>query len=220
MGHILAQVRLARLSGLPEDVVVNTFHFTTLGPIGASEIEAVRAALANMYGGSAGLFGNLGSFMPAALMDATPAGHVIKMYDFDTAVPRVPIHTSTFAMAFTGTGPLPAEVALCGSFSALSPGANPRRRKGRVYLGPFATSVLGTTSTGDARPSNGIKEAILDALDKITFTLAAGVPTLAVWSSVDQVLAPVTSLWVDDAFDTQRSRGAKPTSRSSRPVPQ
>lgn len=106
-------------------------------------------------------------------------------------------------------------MALCLSFQAdRVPGQPQARKRGRIYLGFLRESL----NDGTGRPTSAAittildaYEALYDAIDSIT---DAG--TLAVWSGVDGAAWPVTTAWIDNAFDTQRSRGVVPTSKTIR----
>jgi hypothetical protein len=89
----------------------------------------------------------------------------------------------------------------------------PRSRyTGRLYLGPLASNVAFTDANGLARPSVESRTLITDAL-KATHDeyQATGHLGVCVWSRSDAVAREITAVEVDDAFDTQRRRGAAPS---------
>lgn len=95
------------------------------------------------------------------------------------------------------------EVALCLSYYS---GANTPRRRGRMYLGPLTGTQMNN------RPSINLLQGVID--------LGAGINALGgldvswvQYSPTDNVNSDVTDYYVDNAWDTQRSRGLNPTGR-------
>ena len=163
---------------------------------------------------------------------------------------QAPAHGSPFATgAFTlgaagGATALPSEVAvvmtLRGRDALTRPveaadGSDaqafidrPRQRStGRLFLGPFTTAAL-AAQAGDnqVRPQAAMMTTFRQAAEKLQDDLTAvSVVTplvWCVWSRQEGTLRAVTSVETDDAFDTQRRRGAQPTVRSAQvfaPVP-
>jgi hypothetical protein len=92
------------------------------------------------------------------------------------------------------------------------------RRRGRVYLGPWADT--GAVSAQDANDSprvgTTLKNAICAAALRLDDTSGpGGSGNWCVWSRKDATLYPVQAAYVDDAFDTQRRRGVAPTSKQA-----
>lgn len=124
----------------------------------------------------------------------------VTAYDMADAKPRIPKSVRTHAIAgIAGGGP--REVAACLSYYA---GVNRPRKRGRMYIGPWQQSVMSQTF-GDgsslAALANGI--ANLGGID-------------VDWvqhSQVDNTFNTVTDWWVDNEWDTMRSRGLKATTR-------
>lgn len=202
-------------TGLPEHAVVNTWSF--LGNSATREIDAstigvglttfytaVKAYLSSQYAWSSG---------------------VHEFIDMSDAKPRVPYTTrtmATFGANTTSSNDLPPEVALCISMSAApGSGLNARRRRGRVYIGPLQLA------DGADRPTlaNAIVDAFAaaaqDLMDLTNVELAVysrsthyGVPVggdIKDYSEnpslLDDSYSQVASIWVDNAWDTQRRRG-------------
>jgi hypothetical protein len=209
-----AQVSLRRTTALPEDIVSNTWHF-----------DKDEASAGDWASGAAALATRLATFytaITAMLSEAIAGEHSVKVYDMHDALPRVPKYSTTFALSPSGAS-MPGEVAVCLSFIAtLESGVNMKRRKGRVFIGPIAASVgANALLAGDVRPSSSIRTLLTTAgLDLVLGDagdprLAIYSPTTDVASTVDDAFFDVENLWVDDAFDTVRSRGAKPTVRTT-----
>jgi len=148
------------------------------------------------------------------------------VYDLIDTPPRVPIyHFDSTLSVGTGDG-LPNECAICLSYrGALGSGLVPARHRGRIFLGPLDGGVV-DQGTGDTIVDVSVRNAIATAAGALVTTTTstdcpwsvfsptnAGPPP---WSLGDLVVAtdPVVAGYVDDAFDTVRSRGGSATSRS------
>lgn len=216
MSRVIAQIALDRKGGLPENVVTNTMHFeddSGFGTDGGIETNAP------------GLLSRLETFYKSPFMQYSSAMNGtgrIKLYNWDTPSPgRIPVVERAFTHP-VGTTTMPSEVALTLSFRAApESGANPRRRRGRVYLGPFATGIMQAGVTPeDARPNTTvIQEMIAGA--RVMATGGPGAFRLAIYSptarsfgaSADDSWVDANEIWIDNAFDTVRSRGARRTLR-------
>lgn len=154
-----------------------------------------------------------------------------------------PIHTGNFTLvAPNNAAGLPSEVCsvltLRGRGALLSPVEladdsdegtainRPRQRHtGRISLGPLTLAALATEGTDNqVRPATAFIDCALAAAEGLSDDLA-GLPeptAWCVWSRKDGVLREVVQAEMDNAFDTQRRRGAQATARSTRafaPVP-
>lgn len=215
MSTVRAQIRIPRDNALPADDVINTFHFgTTQDPPSSTELDQIVQQLTDFYTAavvseSASIVNRMAGYMNGPIQ--------YKLYDIGDAEPRQPIRVGTFAATFPTSGsPYPAEVALVLSLRAAVPsGVDPRRRRGRVYLGPFNAESPSFGNTGDARPSQGLINIITGAAKRMMDAGAAsGVPSLAVYSEVGFATSEVISCRVNNAWDTQRRRGADPTANT------
>lgn len=94
----------------------------------------------------------------------------------------------------------------------------PRQRfSGRVFLGPLADVTM-TTTSGKSRLAGVFQTAVLDAADRFHDALDTAGYNWCVWSRMDGLFRPIDTVQIDDAFDTQRRRGVKPTARQTRTV--
>ena len=201
---------------LPEDDAINTWHFLTVGA--ATPADAADDALIA-----------LGVFYAAAdtyLSGGTATPMRYKVYDLENDEPRVPILEATQTLTPSASINMPNEVACCISYRGeFLSGANPARRRGRIFIGPLNNSG-GTSATGDFRPSSTLRTGLANAASDI---IVAGQtadarwvvfsPTLAgapPWSAatLEAASCDVTAGYIDDAFDTVRSRGLRPTTRT------
>jgi hypothetical protein len=195
-------------SGLPADQYVNTWHFYA-GTAGLppSDFDNVRDMLKDFY-----TVAPSGTKVATYLTSLLQPTAKVKAYNLDEPKPRVPVYESTFTLVGLGTGsPCPFEVALCMSFEGARHSGEPQARKrNRVYLGPMANGVLWS----DGRPILTAQTAILDAAKRLHDAAQASVTwDWKVYSGTDNEIYDVKHIWVDNAFDTQRRRGLKPSSR-------
>lgn len=184
------QIILRNVNQLPEDVYVNTLYFESGGlQTDGGIADDIALAYTNLQAASGGGFsGSIGSM-------------TIKGYEPGPNI-NGPKFERDYAFDPAG-GAGPAEVALCLSYYA---GANQPRTRGRIYLGPFASGVM------DERPPAVLRNAVLAFASDISG--AGGVDAL--WQQVSKTTgarSDVTNWWVDNAWDTQRRRGAAPTGR-------
>lgn len=214
MTTLRAQVSLPNLNGIPADTVTNTWHFlgNTVDPLDAA--NSVLTDITDFYAAVDGVL--------ASCLGTTAT---LKIYDLEDPEPRVPILTDTFTLSLGAGAPLPHEVACVLSFNAtLVSGASQARRRGRIFLGPLDSSVM-DESGGQSVIQSGVCELIGEAADAL---IAAGSgisrqwcvfsPTTAgapPWSAGEILAASavVVGGYVDNAFDTVRSRGTLATSR-------
>lgn len=229
-----AQVELQPVSALPEDVVVNTWHFQSNGlTADDTAAHALNGVLATAYQrADPVLVDSFASYVSPSISRVTKPK--VKTYAID---PATGLATSepfedTFA-AFSGPSnptPLPRELALCLSYHAdltevaeeIADGADPgvardrpaSRLRGRLFMGPFNMNTNGGTT--EARPGNGVQEVTLE-LARYIFSnpapLAAHGFQWVVYSRVARVAVPVTGAWIDDEWDIQRRRGLRRTAR-------
>lgn len=213
MAFMRALVELNNDSLIPRDLATNTWHFRTPGSVAAAATDCT----ANLNA----FYTAIGTYLSASL---TGSG-TVKYYDLEDAEPRAPVATGL--ISFTpGANQFPNEVALCMSFQGpLVSGSPQSRRRGRLFLGPLSTTG-GTGATGDLRPGAACRNAVCTAADALMsdtslpgLSWAVFSPSTAgppPWSAgaLDDAFVTVTNGWVNDAYDTIRSRGLSPTTRS------
>lgn len=197
-------------SNLPEDSVVNTWHFEHAGGP-ATDYDNVRDMLADFYGTTPeGQTESISDNMPSNIL-----GDIwnIRAYDLSQPKPRAPVYESTLTVdnGLGSAATLPLDVALCFSFEAEQESGIPQaRRRNRKYIGPLDT---GTLSSG-GRPSLALLGIVAAAgRDLLRASNAAASWTWKVWSTTLQAGYDVRGGWVDDEFDTQRRRGMAPSYR-------
>lgn len=205
MPAALVQVAIPYNTGVPEDVMVNTWSFDIADDT-QDNYNEVGAFLFTFYTALDGYY--------SPVLDMTQA-HV-KLYLRSDAEPRTPRDEAivSFGDGNLDNQPLPEEVAVCMSFrGVLASGAPPARRRGRVYLGPLSTDISVEGTNLRARVDDSFRIAVREAYQDAAAELTTTGNDHCVWSSVDGVNRVVTDLWMDDAFDTQRRRGPRATNR-------
>jgi len=195
------QIAFETTSGVVSDYCVNTWSFF------ADDTTALALAVASLkdfYDQNRNLYSN----------NVIQGPHVIKAYDRADPTPRAPVLMDTYSFAVAPSGnPLPHEVAVCLSFQGeRASGEVQARRRGRVYLGPVQTGAVDSDGRVD---SAFISDIITGAGDLLTASTAAGAWTWDIWSTVTDNNVTVFDGWVDNSFDTQRSRGRETTTRTT-----
>ena len=188
------QVRLQGSSGLPEDIYENVLFYDVNSP---DTVQGRCEDLRDHYIGA----NNVLAGVSAVEVRAYPlaGGQPVASAGPTT---RTPISLS-----------LPTEVALCLSYATTDDPdkATSGRYRGRIYLGPLNT-------TGGLRPSSGIIGYALAFGQALAAIGTAGNTTWVMYSRADNATRKIESIWVDNAWDTQRRRGAAPTARTVQDV--
>jgi hypothetical protein len=130
---------------------------------------------------------------------------VVKAYDAQGTVPVYPQGEAIRNLGTYPQSPGPRETAVCLSFYSTR---NIPRQRGRLYIPTVITGI----SVATARPSAGMRTKIA-ALVPIFTNLGGSDVDWCVYSRTDDTPRPVTNWWVDDAWDTVRSRGLAATTR-------
>lgn len=170
--------------------VVNTFYLDTDVDLNVGEGDLIQDAV-ELFSSFRTLYFN------------TPQIDVEgKIYRMGGTPPNYP-EASAKVTVGSGGEPGPREVALCLSYYA---GQNVPRRRGRMYIGPYGKAAMG--------------ERPYEALATQLGTLAQGLADLGgvnvQWvqhSPTTGEFHNVTNWWVDDEWDTRRSRGLRAATR-------
>lgn len=207
-----AQVRIPSLSAIPEDDTINVWHFLGRDPASTQSDDALNIAtrLDTFYT-------NIGGHLATVTSPAE-----VKIYNLAQPEPRVPVRTEPITFVPSSVVGMPREVALVITMSgAIVSGMNPRRRRGRVYIGPLS-AVGNALVSGDVRPSTTRVNLFAAEAGNLTVTTTALQPVLAVFSpttlsegaTLEDSTAEVETGWVDNSYDIQRRRGADATVRT------
>ena len=206
-----ALITLPAASSLPEDAVTNSLYFQ-VDPGGVEgALSALDTAIVNFYAATTvGISRYISNFITR-----TTNACSIRWYNLSDPEPRVPVRTTLFTLiAPDGTTNLPRENAIVLSFkSTTASGVNPRRRRGRIYIGPLITNAI-AESNGDMRVSGTARTNIGSrAVALKTAALAANSPW-SIWSPTGNIVSSVNDGWIDDAVDHQRRRGTRAVQRT------
>lgn len=197
-------------NALPEDVAINNWYFRTPDSL-SSTFTDISTALRTFYTGIQTMY--------AATRDLPKT--TITFYDMASPKPRPPLGVAPLGLTGVGgTGTAPGELAVVLTFHGQKvAGQRFARRRGRIYIGPLA----GTPASS----------AYVDAGYLATLTSRAlallGTSDTAAWSwvvySETQAEAPnppnifpdtdVVGGWVDNAWDIQRRRGYRDTTKTT-----
>lgn len=209
MAIVRAQVILDSNTNLPEDAATNTYHFDTTGTA-VPTLDNILDLLEDLYAEETATLPLMG-LMSNELAAGTGR---IRLYDLADTEPRAPIASREITRTPSTQDGLPAEVALCCSFQAApSSGLPQARRRGRVFL-PWLTEANNELG----RPTQAIIDAVGAAF--VEFGAAADASLNVDWviySRTNNNTVGVAGGWVDNAWDTQRRRGFKPTVRTAWP---
>lgn len=243
MPMLRAQVVHRHRNGLPRDNFINTFHFSA-DTIDGATANAVAEHVRNAYTGQ-----NLGEASPLWNFfgdQVAITGHEVRIYPIDPVTGAnlsgegaPPIHVEQFDHVGRTTGQwgsVPSEIAACVSFVADAPTSVPiRRRRGRVYLGPWRLDRLAEEAgTERSYITSGYRTTLVRFGQFVRDINVIGV-NFVVWSRPfegrGEVVRPgrttlpaiaarpgamyeVTRVFADDAFDVQRRRGERPAART------
>jgi hypothetical protein len=223
MSEFLAQVVMPYRTGLPADIAVNQFAFSSDDTI-ATAHAAVTTRLEDFY--NAADTGYAISQLLSGALDRGSNAAEIRYFDLaghlDGSAHGSPVFIDNWtvgAISGAASAPLPEECALCLSFHAdyatdpeFSGVMRPRARdRGRVYIGPLNNVTGGYDTNGRSTPGATVATSLGEAGTRLADSGAASL--WCVWSRVDSALKEVVAGWVDDAFDTQRRRGPEATAR-------
>ena len=188
-----------------EDAAVNVWHFT-VPDTGAGTVAALKTALGAFYG----------AFVSHLSVALDLSKFRLKMYNMSDPEPREPFEDGLFTVIGpTGTAGGAPELAICLSFQGDPASGIPmRRRRGRVYLGPLAINVGGTS---EDVPASMVATAAAAGQSLLNSSNASAAYEWIVLSQAGGGLSAVkvTNGWVDNAWDIQRRRGIPATVRTT-----
>lgn len=230
-----AVVELPPLSGLPEDTINNTFYFdSNSADSTADDATSIKNRLVSFYNDiPAGDTKQISDILSSAIARTTNASKVLVYQKTGLITAPIvwgsPVATLSWTLGVSDTGAsLPSEVSIVASFhgdltDVPETQANPTpppaiirpaaRKRGRIYLGPLnADTGLESSSTGDLELKGSIATMICRAMTDLEAD--NGSIGWVVYSAADGANSPVVGGYVDNAYDTQRRRGVKSSSRT------
>lgn len=183
-------------SGLARDSVVNAVYFEDHGV--STSADTLAQDLATGIAGVANYWMGCNKIR-------------VKFYDMAEPEPRDVQAEKTAVKAAPGT-PGPREVALCLSFYA---GANRPSNRGRIYLGPCDALQIAQRPNTTMITSATSVATILKNLGGVDVDWSVFSPKIFAASGVEAAFQAVQTAWVDDEWDTVRSRGLRATARTT-----
>lgn len=183
---------------LPRDRVSNTIHLEhSIGSLLNTDLESMCSDIIGVYQKRYGR-----------------ADREIKCSAYDTdAVPNYPRASVTVNTGLFWTAGMPREVALCLSYHGGQAGN--KNERGRIFLAPY---LAGTFASAGPRPTTIQMTWALDWYQHSNecFPDLGGVDwKFGVWSRNLKKFKQSQYAWVDDEWDTVRSRGLRATTRQS-----
>lgn len=191
-----ALVSLYRAADLPADWITNTVHFKNVLPGIVAPVDWQSFAQ-NVWDAF-------------EQWRQPPAGYNrlnVKLYNMEDSTPRPIMAQVNDALTPSSSASMPREVALCLSYYAER---NLPRNRGRLYLGPW-DSDQERPSTTKINSVLALKDQLADAggVDWQWCVFSATTP-----GGFDDQFKQVSAGWVDNEWDTVRSRGLKATLRN------
>lgn len=193
MSQYRVQIALFGSNDPARDQCVNTFYLDTdLAPLTSDDPQQLVHDAVTLWGNTLQIGPGIDRIM----------GRIYKMSDPE---PRIPKGEYTLSFAASSAAGAPREVALCLSYFA---GVNRPKTRGRMYIGPFRASDMALRPGAPLRTILGNLAAGISALGGANVQWVQYSPTTGEFHNV-------TTWWVDDEWDTMRSRGLKPTTRTT-----
>lgn len=220
MTTVKASIHLAATTGLPRDDVVNTLYFTKTGTPSSGDYDALGLAISHFYnttadGSALSIAGYLGRDRDYGTNHCKTQFYVVPSSPGPTGSP---VHTYSWSLIDPGVHvTLPDQVAVVNSYhSDLTGVTNPKRRRGRIFLGPL--NILALEESGSALGAQTVSAGFMaDIIRSTTLILSAQTVsagwTWVQWSPTDWTARTVDGGFVDDRFDTQRRRLERTTGR-------
>lgn len=210
------QVIIPYTSGVPSDVITNTWHFDSLDgePIDNTRCGVLFSRLATFY--TSVYTAGTGKSMAAYINESQI---VMKAYDLSDPKPRTAVRESVvpITVGTKSTGVIPSEASVVLSYhTEYESGINKASQRGRVYLGGLGDACISPSSVSRSSfVSPGMRTAVTGAADTLAGAVLADDWGWVVYSEKLSQSFAVAGGWVDDAIDTQRRRGQAATTRTT-----
>lgn len=243
--HYAVEMKLHSKSGVPANDVVNTFSVVGPDAPTGPQFDTLEAAVMRFYNHQAtGAANALRQYLSGSINQTGHAINIYRRPDAPGSLGSPVKAYAGLGFDTAPAGSIPEEVACCMSLQTdlvlaeTAPGIDSSiptseaardagapefhsghdrlqsRFRGRIYLGPFNSGVLATDT-------NGRSEPLLSFRTDLTLIAEAFVADLGadwgweVFSRRAWAGSLVTHGYIDDAWDTQRRRGQKATTRTT-----
>jgi len=211
--NLICQAVIPMFTGIPSDVITNTwsFHDSGVGTDFEAAADDINPFVQAFYDA---LYDNVPNYLlsPASTWEA-------RWYNRDAPPPRAPYVLPLKAFGFTANGSaIPTETACVLSFQgARVSGQAQARRRGRVYLGglPPASISQSTTTAYPVFSPTFVADVAAAATALRDGLAATATYRWVVWSTVNDGWSEVVDGWVDNSPDTQRRRSVDATLRTT-----
>lgn len=191
----------------PRGQFVNTWHIVTVGATTTSAASDAFTQDLNAF------YQTVDGQMSGDISGAVPFA---RCFDLSDPKPRQPVWETAFTALVCAGTTMPHEVACCLSYRGVyTSGVSPKRRRGRIYLGPLADGAV-NSSTGKLHSTLvGLVAGAGD--DLLQLSLASTEYHWCVYSPASDpdgtgndtaCFHSVIAGWVDDEPDIQRRRSA------------
>lgn len=225
MAKLFVQNRNYYYSQAPTDVSVNTFHFKVDDELPlASAATVVRERIIEFYNEPTLTYSSRISQFLSTYRRQLPTTSEMRIYNMDDPKPRVPILVYPWNLITpspSSSPSLPMEVALCLSYVAQRESGVPvGRARGRIYLGPLASATLaGGTNVVQPTATPQLTETVRDAAERLRAYSDDPEEQVrwCMYSVSSNAMREIIGGWVDNEFDTMRSRGMRSTFRTQFP---
>lgn len=222
MATLRVEVRLPYVTNLPRDLSINVLHWNTVGDPNDADFLAITSEIDSFFNLEAdapdedfdGL--NIARYMSSVISRESGACRV-RFYNIEDD-PIILLAETQFTLEphAEPSSNMPNEMAICCSLTATP--ALPvllRNRRGRLYLGPVTSLVIGGMDVaGEEYPA--VSSLVRELLAHVLERMATG-PTTVLWqiySRVNEEAYEVSGGFIDNEFDTQRRRQVPATART------
>jgi hypothetical protein len=219
MALIRVQAIILDKSNIAKENATNTFHF--VGSAAVANVSTLITKVQRFYTANIDSLDGNGDNVNGSLinyMAPTVKEIVVKGYDTAGPAPHPPI-AETLPSSGTGFLPgaaLPSEVAVCLSLRTTPVGGViAARRRGRVFAGPLNENARFAPALTAARPAAVFTNKLIALAQRLDAEAAAAGYQWVIRSIAGGSYSDVDEVWCDNAFDTQRSRGVRPTVRNA-----
>lgn len=197
----------------PKFQIMNTWHCVTVGATSTHDAASSFAIGLNAF------YQTIDTYFSQYLGGNVP---FFRAFDLSHPMPRQPVYETSLTTLASASTWLPREIACCLSYKGLYlSGVSPKRKRGRIYLGPLALATVDTANDG-LFTSTFVNAVAAAATTLVTTSSASSTYRWCVYSPTTDPESSnpaggagsdadcwdaVTGGWVDDEIDIQRRRG-------------
>lgn len=209
---VLLQLVFHHRNGLPRDSTVNTLWWNWEGGVDQASAETAATTVMAAFTTTTPL--QIDDWMSGSANGVLE----VRCYNWGETPPRTPfIGMAGWSHTSVADG-LPSEVACCLSFKTSTGNVNGRHR-GRIYLGPLRGLVVSYDSNKIPELASSAVDTFVSLGEKLQAAAFGMGAEWGVYSRESNSISPITTVWVDRAFDTQRRRGERASGRTSLDLP-